>query len=46
MTTIAIVETTTNEETNETHAFEIVELAVTDLDMVGGGGGELTGLVV
>jgi hypothetical protein len=45
MTTIALVETTTQEEFNQAQACEIVELAVTDLDMVGGGG-ELTGLVV
>lgn len=44
MTTIVLVETTTNEEIHETQAHEILELAVTDLDLIGGGC--LTGLVV
>ena len=45
MTTIVLLETTNAKEIQEVQTHEIVELAVTDLDMVGGGG-ELTGLVV
>ena len=45
MTTIVLVETTNTKEIQEAKTYEIVELAVTDLDMIGGGG-ELTGLVV